>query len=370
MGSQELGAEDNLEKVIVDFIDGAQKRLEIAVQEIDNWNIANAIVRAKQRKVTTTVVLEADYLKSYPGLKNPYAESGHLTENREIMAVMLRAGVNLKLDFNTSIFHQKFIIRDRESLLTGSTNFTETGVGRNLNHLIVFHDKELAMIYYREFKEIMQGHFGKLNEGHDPTPVDLKVGNIPVRILFAPDHNPEMEIMKQMQKASSRVDFAIFTFSKSSGIDDTMVVLKKANIEVRGVFDKMMGNMEWASTRMVHEAGAEAYLANNWPNEGYTTDVRLNKLHHKLMVIDQQVVIGGSFNYTGPANALNDENIFIIGDLSDTSSKAEQRKIGAYALGEIDRIIKTFGQRVTDKPAVSPSRNSSGATLRPPRKTV
>jgi hypothetical protein len=31
-----------------------------------------------------------------------------------------------------------------------------------------------------------------------------------------------MEIMKQMLKAKDRIDFAMFTFAQSSGIDDTI----------------------------------------------------------------------------------------------------------------------------------------------------
>jgi hypothetical protein len=31
-----------------------------------------------------------------------------------------------------------------------------------------------------------------------------------------------MEIMKQMLKAKTSIDFAMFTFAQSSGIDDTM----------------------------------------------------------------------------------------------------------------------------------------------------
>jgi hypothetical protein len=43
--------------------------------------------------------------------------------------------------------------------------------------------------------------------------------------MFAPRYGPEMEIMKQMLKAASRVDFAMFIFAQSSGIDDTMIRL-------------------------------------------------------------------------------------------------------------------------------------------------
>ena len=346
MGPHTLGAPDNLEETIIQFIEGALKRLEIAIQEVDNWNIANAIIQAKQRGVITTVVLEGDYLKSYPGLKNPYNEGGSLQHNREIMATMMRAGVNVKLDFNTSIFHQKFIVRDRASVLTGSTNFTNTGVSNNLNHIFVIHDKKIARLYYREFKEIMQGRFGYLNEVHDPVPDVEVVSGIPIKVLFAPDHNPEMEIMKQMAKAKHRIDFAIFTFAQSSGIDDQMLVTARAGIQIKGIFENKAGNQKWAATRVLDQAGIDTYLASKLVHKQF--DKKLGKLHHKLMIIDEQVVIGGSFNYTGPANALNDENIMIFGDLHETDETKinAQKQFGKYAREEINRIIEVFGTEV------------------------
>ena len=67
------------------------------------------------------------------------------------------------------------------------------------------------------------------------------------------------------------------------------------------------------------------------------------------MVIDQQVVIAGSFNYTQPASRLNDENIIILGDLEtdNLSSISKQKRIASYALKEINRIIDKYGQKVT-----------------------
>ena len=63
MGPSKVGGPDNLEKAITNFIDDAQKTLEIAVQELDSESIADAILRAKARKVSVRVILEADYLK-------------------------------------------------------------------------------------------------------------------------------------------------------------------------------------------------------------------------------------------------------------------------------------------------------------------
>ena len=63
-GPDELGASDNLEDVIIDFIDGAKKTLFIAVQELDSEPVAQAIINAKWRGVDVRMILEQDYLAS------------------------------------------------------------------------------------------------------------------------------------------------------------------------------------------------------------------------------------------------------------------------------------------------------------------
>lgn len=339
-GPKSVGAPDDLEPVIVDFIDGAKKRLEIAVQELESLPIAEAIVRARERKCLVKIVLEQDYLRAARAQADPWVPGGKHEPNRTIHDAILRANIDVKTDYNSSIFHQKFIVRDRSSLLTGSTNFTPTGTHSNLNHLVVIHDEKVAKIYAREFAEIQRGQFGKRNEGHDETPTDRIVSDVPIRILFAPDHNPEMEIMKQMLKAKKRIDFAIFTFAKSSGIDDTMLRLLDMNMPISGAFDGAQGAQKWAAVKPLQKKGAK--LSAVWKGNG------VGKLHHKLMVLDAQVVIGGSFNYTGPANRLNDENIFILGDLETTSaaSRKAQKKIGGFALKEIERIVADHGTTI------------------------
>jgi len=349
MGPTGLGAPDDLEKVIVDFIDGAKTSLDVAVQEIESRPITEALVRARQRGVRIRLVLEQDYLRADKPWADPFTVGGEDEENRNLFAVLLRANVDARADYNPDIFHQKFIVRDsggpRRALLTGSTNFTPTGTGshgsrKNLNHVVIVHDQWVCNEYDDEFAEIWQGTFGKVRNRHEPSPRNNRVGGVCVRALFAPDHAPEMEIMKQMLKARERIDFAIFTFARSSGIDDAMVAMAKGGVKLRGIFDAGQGNRDWAATRMVADNGGEAYLASR--KNG------LGKLHHKLMVIDSAVIICGSFNYTGPANRLNDENILVIGDIEDEDPQAQtaQRALASFALAEIDRMIAAHGERV------------------------
>ena len=130
-GPAAVGAPDDLEAVIVDFINGAQKKLEIAVQELESEPIARAIVDARKRKVLVKLVLEQDYLRAKTARDDPFALGGKNEPNQQMHDAILRTNIDVKVDYNSGIFHQKFIVRDKSSLLTGSTNFTPTGTGAN-----------------------------------------------------------------------------------------------------------------------------------------------------------------------------------------------------------------------------------------------
>jgi phosphatidylserine/phosphatidylglycerophosphate/cardiolipin synthase-like enzyme len=135
-----------------------------------------------------------------------------------------------------------------------------------------------------------------------------------------------------------RVDFAMFTFAQSSGINDTMARLVGANLSIRGVLDAGQGAQKRAATKPLRDAGVQ--LFKNKPRTG------VRKVHHKLMVVDDQLIIVGSFNYTEPATTLNDENIVVIGDLEETdpAAQADQRQLAAFARAEIDRIVNNLAQ--------------------------
>lgn len=355
VGPIALGGPDDLDAVIRSFIRGAKKTLLIAVQELDSRPIAEAILAAKAAGVRVQLILEGDYLLESPAMADPWAASGGNEVNRTIYAALLRAGVDVITDLNPVIFHQKFMVRDPEgssaAVLTGSTNFTltDTGTnppgatgqsGNNLNHVVVLRGQRAAGQYIAEFQRLRSGTFGDLHERHEPRPAEFRLGRIRVKPLFAPRHGPEMEIMKQMLKAASTVDFAMFTFAQSSGIDDTMVRVVDSLTRIRGVLDRGQGAQKWAATQPLKAAGVQLFQNKS--------GVGVRKVHHKLMVIDERLVIVGSFNYTAPATTLNDENILVLGDLEETNPAAEaaQQQLAAYALAEIQRIISDLAEPV------------------------
>jgi hypothetical protein len=69
----------------------------------------------------------------------------------------------------------------------------------------IFHDGLICGEYCREFDEISRGEFGR--RWHGDVPRAYNVQGVPVRALFAPDHTPELELIKQILKAERRIDF-------------------------------------------------------------------------------------------------------------------------------------------------------------------
>jgi phosphatidylserine/phosphatidylglycerophosphate/cardiolipin synthase-like enzyme len=371
VGPTELGAADDLETVIVDFVGGARSTLDIAVQELDSEPIAQAILDARWRGVQVNLFLEQDYLKSplkakkgvpIPPRRRPGESKGDalrrvqwgaddtdLAANRRILAALLRSGIEVKGDFNPKIFHQKFVLRDyrggratkpgRPALLSGSANFTYTDTHRNLNHVFVFHSPNVCRQYELEFDELRVGRFGRQIHGDVPKLFDL--AGIPTKVLFAPEHTPELEIMKQMLKGSKEVWFAIFTFSGSSGIDDAMVALARSGIPITGVLDRGQSSQGWAAPKTMNHPNISLFRP--------TKASGVRKLHHKLMVIDERTVVAGSFNYTKPANDYNDENIFVLGSVDQVThgiavSADASRQLALYMKAEITRIIDELGE--------------------------
>jgi phosphatidylserine/phosphatidylglycerophosphate/cardiolipin synthase-like enzyme len=370
-GPPELAAHDDLEQVIIDFIAGAEQTLDIAVQEIDSIPIAEAIIDARWRGVAVDAYVEQDYLKrklrSKPAPPKPIGDEtpeqalrrvqwrrdeddltreATLARNRWIMSALLRNGIEVHGDFNPKIFHQKFVLRDfrgrarpTSALLSGSANFTVNDTHKNLNNVFVFDDPNVCRQYLTEVAQLRVGSFGR--GMHGPVPATFELGGVPVKVLFAPDHTPELEFMKQMLKVRTKGEiwFAIFTFAGSSGIDDTMLALARGGVKIRGVLDGGQAAQGWAAPRWLQHKNIELRVPKK---EGSLAGLR--KVHHKLMVIDDRIVVAGSFNYTAPANEYNDENLFILGSPHAVVGGVEVevdpvRDLALHARAEIQRLF-------------------------------
>ena len=278
------------------------------------------------------VIVESDYLRE----RTPVGDDdlGNFEENRALMSLLLRGAVHYKLDFNARTFHQKFIVRDYnrpgQAVLSGSTNFTITGTGANLNNVVIFHSAGIAKFYHDEFRELKAGVFGRRSPRGYKAP-EVLVGNTKVYPLFAPDHSPELIIVNGILKSRASVYFAIFTFAGSTTVDDALLRIRQQEVPVTGVLDRTQAAHHFSPHPKLIQAGATLRRHKVPVLPGFE---RPGKLHHKSMVLERQVTITGSFNYTDQANRFNDENLFFI----------HNPDIAEYYIQEIERIFDSLAE--------------------------
>ncbi len=75
------------------------------------------------------------------------------------MMVQLNQTIPVKIDTVHAIAHNKIMIIDGETVITGSFNFTKAAEQNNAENLLVIHDRKLAERYVRNWQE-HEGHSG------------------------------------------------------------------------------------------------------------------------------------------------------------------------------------------------------------------
>lgn len=321
------GAPDDIRGPIIESIDSTRKILRLVSQQLEHAGIVNALIRAKRRGVDVAVALERDYLYERTVVDNPWRRvRGGNERNRTILLVLMRAGIPVFLERRNVLLHSNFILCDKE-VLVSSANFTPTGLTVHMDGLLRFRSPVLAARFAEEFDKIVAD---TVDTGTD-APAEVRLGRINAKLVFGPRHAPEMEIMKQMLKAAERIDIAIFTFSTSSGIDDTLLALATRGIAIRMVMDSDQVNQSWSAAGPLARAGVQIGHIGG----------KASRLHHKMVVIDDKVVVFGTFNFTAAAR-LSHESIIVLGEHVPDPTPATRRaekNLTDYVREEVDRLF-------------------------------
>lgn len=273
------------DKYLADAIRRSRVSVDIAALQLDLWSIRDALVDAHRRGVAVRMVTDSDYL-----------------DQAEIQD-LIKAGIPVLSDRREGLMHNKFVVIDRQEVWTGSMNLTINGAYRNDNHLIRIQSTRLAENYTVEFEEMfLDDRFGPGSPSQTPYPI-FTINGIQLETYFSPDDGTEARIIELIRSAKESIFFLAFAFT-SDPIADAMLERAAQRVEVAGVFE---------SSQYRSNLGTEF---DRFKNAGL--DVRLDSnpknMHHKVIIIDQSIVIAGSYNFSYYAETRNDENTLILHD--------------------------------------------------------
>ncbi|MFG6097664.1 phospholipase D-like domain-containing protein [Leptothoe sp. ISB3NOV94-8A] len=362
---------ENLEQVLLDAIDQANISVDVAVQELNLPYVANALINKAQAGIAVRVILDNQYSEGWSGrdrnwirqqdsysrgkYENLFAfgdidADGHVSPDeaakRDAILMLHQADIPIVDDTadgtkGSGLMHHKFIVVDNRTVVTGSANFTLSGIHGdwlipesqgNANALLHINSAELATAYTDEFNLM----WGDGPEGQpdslfgSPKPMrSLKTVSLPgstITVQFSPHRadTPREQttngiIAQALSQAQQSADLALFVLT-DQGIANTLAANPK--IQLRTLIDRSF----------IYRYHSEAldmlglslpdhrckYEKDNQPwhvpikTVGYPHLADGDKLHHKFALIDDRTVVIGSHNWSKAANNKNDENLLII----------------------------------------------------------
>ena len=272
-------------------IDQARLSVDMAMYNFNLWSIRDALVAAQKRGVNVRVVLDSDNL-----------------DEAEVQD-LLDAGIPVIGDRRDSLMHHKFAIIDRREVWTGSMNFSVGGAYKDANNLLRLQDTKLAEDFLVEFDEMFEDDlFSSASPANTPYPT-LTISGQQVEVYFSPDDGVLGHLISLVEEADKEVRFLAYSFT-ADRLAETMLQQAQAGVDIRGVFDESQVNSNTGGEfERLKAAGMDVRLANT-----------PNLMHHKVLIIDRQIVAVGSYNFTRSAEVFNDENMLILHD----SALAEQ----------------------------------------------
>ena len=375
-GHQRLG--DNLEQVIIEAIESAQSQIDVAVQELRSPLIAKALRDRHQAGVKVRVVLENTYSRAWSDygaaevsalddrLRSRYEENFQLIDQDENQilateeianfdAIKILKNANIPMLDDTEdgskgsgLVHHKFVIVDRQTVVTTSANFTLSDLHGDLhiphsqgnaNSLIVIEDAAIAQAFSQEFNLLWgdgpggnpNSQFG-VNKPHRPTEY-FAVGDAQIWVKFSPDsasidweNTSNGFIEQQLAKSQEQINLALFVFSEQQ-LANRLAIVHKQGVKIKALIDKSFAFRPFSegldllgvalSQNSDESSSCQVEAANQpWPislkTVGTPKMMPGDLLHHKFAVIDQEMVIMGSHNWSVAANKTNDETLVAI----------------------------------------------------------
>ncbi len=130
---------DNCEEKLVDFINSAQERIDIAIYELDDRAVFKAIkAKFKENKIEIRLVVDSEKASGKKSLVSELADMG----------------VKIRFGKQKGHMHNKFTIVDRKTVQLGSSNYAEHSFSRNQENMTYSSHPELVSQYVDYYQKL------------------------------------------------------------------------------------------------------------------------------------------------------------------------------------------------------------------------
>lgn len=121
-----------------------------------------------------------------------------------------------------------------------------------------------------------------------------------VEVLFSPYGGCTDRIVSEIDGATGKVRVQAYVFT-SAPIAKAIVSAHRRGLDVLVILDKSQRTEKYSSADFTAHAGVPTWI-----------DSRHAIAHNKIIIVDDRIVITGSFNFTNAAEERNAENLVLI----------------------------------------------------------
>lgn len=281
---------------VVADVTQAQKSIDVASFDFNLPSFVNALATASQRGVQVRVVLdEVNGSQKLSARESPTGQPFDATQ------ILQEAGIPVVNGGRSAgLMHDKIIIIDGKILYMGSWNMSYTDTFRNNNNLLRITNSTLIANYQAKFNELFADkRFGMHAQVGALTP-HLTIDGVQVENYFSPVDNVMDKLVAYVQGAKKSIRFMIYTYTDTA-LANAMIGRYQAGVDIEGVIESQ-------------DALEGALVPLFCANLRVKLDGNPYIMHHKVIVIDDDTVITGSFNFTKSADQINDDNVLVIHD--------------------------------------------------------
>jgi phosphatidylserine/phosphatidylglycerophosphate/cardiolipin synthase-like enzyme len=137
-------AKQRPEQKLMEVIDNAKSKLDIAIYTITDEIIVDRIISASNRGVKVRIITDYDMSKNIP--KNQW--------QRKVLRMMDNCGIPIKINKYNGFMHLKVTIADDLIVTTGSYNYSKAARTKNAEILVVIDNEKTAKEWATEFESM------------------------------------------------------------------------------------------------------------------------------------------------------------------------------------------------------------------------
>jgi phosphatidylserine/phosphatidylglycerophosphate/cardiolipin synthase-like enzyme len=302
---------------IEDFVGAARRSLDLAHYDFHLRAetaavVGGAIRDAAARGVRVRFVYNVEHRNPIP-VPPPPEPDGDLIASLGVEWKAI-AGV-------PDLMHHKYVVRDGESVWTGSMNWTDDSFSIQENVLATVRSTAVAAAFTANFEELWSGASVERSGFVQPRPLDLN--GTPARAWFTPGYGEALShrIAKHIGRAKRRVRICSPVITTAPVLATLAQLVAEGKLDVAGCVDapqvggviyqwRENGNVSWKLPLLeqVMRGAFSGKPSTPWEPEGTPHDF----MHAKVTVADDAVFLG-SFNLSR-SGELNAENVLELHD--------------------------------------------------------